>query len=249
MTATRTPAVAGALAGSWYAPNPGGGTDQIVFTFLADGTFLIADKGTTARDPTGQSGLEWGTYTWNSGTGALALSIQVNTDLQWGLSNAGSLRAQVTGNTLTLTTGDGVMTIQSVPVGSATAASVPSTTTGTAAADVLVGTALGDTLTGLGGNDNLDGGAGVDTAVYTSARSNYTVTRTATGFTVLDKTGAEGTDTLVNMERLKFSDTKVALDIGGNAGSTAKILGAVFGRASLTNKDYVGIGLGLLDGA
>ena len=37
------------------------------------------------------------------------------------------------------------------------------------------------------------------------------------------------------------------MDINGNAGATAKILGAVFGKDSLTNKQYVGIGLNLLD--
>ena len=120
--------------------------------------------------------------------------------------------------------------------------------TGTAGADRFVGTAGADFFSGLGGNDVIDGGAGLDTAGYVSTRSNYTVTRTATGFTVLDKTGAEGTDTLTNVERLKFSDIKLALDISGNAGTTAKILGAVFGRASVATKEYVGIGLGLLDG-
>ena len=78
-----------ALLGSWYAANPGGGTDQIVFTFLANGTFLIADKGTAARDPSGQSGLEWGSYTWDASTGAYSATYTINTDGQWGLSNSG----------------------------------------------------------------------------------------------------------------------------------------------------------------
>ncbi|MBI2770817.1 MAG: hypothetical protein HYX47_14415 [Burkholderiales bacterium] len=251
MTATRTPAVAGALAGSWYAPNPGGGTDQIVFTFLADGTFLVADKGTTARDPTGQSGLEWGTYTWNSTTGALALSVQVNTDGQWGLSNTGSLRAQVSGSTLTLTTGEGVMTIQRVPVGSATVAVTTGITlTGSAAADTLAGSALADTFTGLGGNDVIDGGTGIDTAIYSTARANYSITRTSSGFSVANPSGTEGTDTLSNMERLRFSDQSVALDMGvaQAAGQTQLLLGAVLGRALLATKTpLLGTVIGLFD--
>jgi FG-GAP-like repeat/RTX calcium-binding nonapeptide repeat (4 copies) len=120
--------------------------------------------------------------------------------------------------------------------------------TGTALADRIVGRTGNDRLIGQAGNDTLDGGGGIDTSVYSSARANYTVTRIATGFTVLDRIRAEGLDTLANVERLKFSDTKVALDIAGNAGTTAKILGAVFGRASVAIKEYVGIGLGLLDG-
>jgi len=58
---------------------------------------------------------------------------------------------------------------------------------------------------------------------------------------------AEGTDTLVNIERLQFSDVSVALDLSGNAGTTARILGAVFGPEGLAIKQYVGIGLQLLD--
>ena len=60
--------------------------------------------------------------------------------------------------------------------------------------------------------------------------------------------GLDGTDTLTRVERLQFSDMKVAFDLDGFAGITAKILGAVFGRESVANLQYVGIGLGLLDG-
>jgi len=40
----------------------------------------------------------------------------------------------------------------------------------------------------------------------------------------------------------------VALDLDGNAGTTAKTLGAVFGAASVSIPQYVGIGLALMDG-
>jgi serralysin len=49
------------------------------------------------------------------------------------------------------------------------------------------------------------------------------------------------------VERLKFTDKSIALDTNGNAGTTAKILGAVFGKESVNNKNYVGIGLHFLD--
>ncbi len=39
----------------------------------------------------------------------------------------------------------------------------------------------------------------------------------------------------------------MALDLNGNAGIVAKILGAVFGRAAVTNKQFVGIGLSYID--
>jgi hypothetical protein len=54
-------------------------------------------------------------------------------------------------------------------------------------------------------------------------------------------------DYLVDIDRVLFKDTSMALDINGNAGTTAKILGAVFGKDSLANKQYVGIGLSFLD--
>jgi hypothetical protein len=136
--------------------------------------------------------------------------------------------------------------------------------TGTAYDDVLVGNdaanrlaagAGNDRLEGRGGNDyltgglgddTLTGGDGVDTAVYHAGRDGYTLGRTAGGFTV---SGADaGTDSLAGIERAWFSDRKVALDLDGNAGTAAKILGAVFGASSVQNGTAVGICLSLLDG-
>ena len=54
-------------------------------------------------------------------------------------------------------------------------------------------------------------------------------------------------DTLVNVERLSFNDTRVALDLDGHAGSTAKLLGAFLGSAGVSNKSFVGLGLQYLD--
>ncbi len=56
-----------------------------------------------------------------------------------------------------------------------------------------------------------------------------------------------GTDALVGIERLLFSDTRLALDLDGHAGQTAKLLGAVFGAASMAHQQFVGIGLSFLD--
>ena len=113
--------------------------------------------------------------------------------------------------------------------------------------DTLIGGTGNDILVGGLGNDTLTGGAGIDTAVYSSALSNYTITKNTNGFTVTDKTGTEGTDTLTNIDRLHFSDVNVALDLNGNAGQVAKILGAVFGSGAVSNQLYVGIGLSYLD--
>jgi len=120
--------------------------------------------------------------------------------------------------------------------------------TGSDAPNRLEGGFGNDFLTGAGGNDTLDGGAGVDLATYAAARSHYMVALNDGKVTVTDTAGAEGTDTLTGVERLGFVDTKLALDIAGNAGTVAKVIGAVFGSAMVANKIYVGAGLEMLDG-
>ena len=112
--------------------------------------------------------------------------------------------------------------------------------------DTLTGNSSNNVLTGGAGNDLLSGGAGVDTAGYSGIRSAYKVTKTTAGFTVSG--GTDGTDTITGIERLLFSNTNLALDLDAAAGKTAKILGAVFGATSISNKVYEGIGIGLLDG-
>ncbi|WP_322993544.1 hypothetical protein [Limnohabitans sp.] len=51
-----------------------------------------------------------------------------------------------------------------------------------------------------------------------------------------------------SIERLSFANRQVALDLNGNAGSVARVIGAVFGEATvLARPDYVGIGLYYMD--
>ncbi len=105
-----------------------------------------------------------------------------------------------------------------------------------------------DLMTGGAGNDVLYGGAGIDTAVFSGNRANFSLAPSGGNYVVTDRSGVEGTDTLVSVERVRFADTNVAIDMSGAAGTTAKTLGAVFGKAAVANKEYVGIGLNLLDG-
>jgi hypothetical protein len=96
--------------------------------------------------------------------------------------------------------------------------------------------------------DALDG---IDTiSLGTSKQHEYTIAHAADGAYHVDSvSGASGIlkATFYNVERLIFSDQKLALDLNGNAGSVAKILGAVFGAAAVARPDFVGIGLSLLD--
>ncbi|NVP56616.1 cadherin domain-containing protein [Mycoplana rhizolycopersici] len=85
---------------------------------------------------------------------------------------------------------------------------------GSAGTDSYTGTKYDDTIRGNGGNDVLDGGTGKDVAVYSGAKSNYTLTKNADGtVTVKDnRSGAnDGRDTLKNIEIAKFSDGSVDL--------------------------------------
>ncbi len=94
----------------------------------------------------------------------------------------------------------------------------------------------------------LDGGLGLDTSVYNAASSAFTLTKVQGSDTFkLTSSTAGIQDSLANIERLRFTDKSVALDLNGNAGATAKILGAVFGAKEVSNKTYAGIGLNLLD--
>jgi Ca2+-binding RTX toxin-like protein len=115
--------------------------------------------------------------------------------------------------------------------------------------DDIFGGGGNDSLIGGPGNDQITGGDGIDTVQLSGNWSNYTIALDRSSATIFDKIASnDGTDQLNEVERLKFSDKSIAIDLTGNAGTTAKILGAVMGKDSLQNKTYVGIGLNLLDG-
>ena len=114
----------------------------------------------------------------------------------------------------------------------------------------LVGTPTNDSFTSGPGSDSINGAGGIDTVLYSGARTSYTFARTATGLTVTDKTGATGTDTLQNVERLKFFDGALAFDTGltQSAGETQLLLGAVLGKDLLaTKKPLIGAAIDLFD--
>lgn len=75
--------------------------------------------------------------------------------------------------------------------------------------DVLSGFAGKDTFQGLGGNDVLNGYSGTDTAVYSGNSNNYTTD--VNGATISVRSSNEGTDTLHNVELLKFADETVSI--------------------------------------
>ncbi len=111
--------------------------------------------------------------------------------------------------------------------------------------NLLTGNEGNNLLKGMGGNDTLDGAAGLDTAQYTGKYSDYTVVLGSGGggagaTTVTDKTAnRDGADSLSNIERLQFSDSRLALDMGATqAGGKAVLMMAV---ATSLGKDFVGV--------
>jgi serralysin len=135
--------------------------------------------------------------------------------------------------------------------------SVPSSQLQTATNPIAL-TVPNATVHTTGANDLVTGLSGINTVVYTGLLSQYSIGNNGQIQVQDSVAGRDGIDTLVNIERIKFSDRSVAFDLNpsftadvtGNAGVVAKILGAVFGADSIAaHPDFVGIGLGFADAA
>jgi serralysin len=99
---------------------------------------------------------------------------------------------------------------------------------GSAYADFFIGSGANNSFRGNLGNDSIDGGGGVDTAYYSGSPANYTILRNTDGTITLS--GADGSDTLLNIERLVIGVTQIAIDIDGNAGKAYRLYQAAFDR-------------------
>jgi hypothetical protein len=90
---------------------------------------------------------------------------------------------------------------------------------GFAGSDIIRAGAGDDRIGADAGSDVIDGGTGFDTVIYKGAYTNYRIERTGDGWTIADKKGTDGTDTMKNVERVYFSDKDLALirpdDTGG----------------------------------
>lgn len=120
--------------------------------------------------------------------------------------------------------------------------------------DQVLGGTGNDRFVGYASNDYFDGRSGVDTAVYRGKVRDYTLSSSS----VIDRTdplqsntllatlitdassNRDGIDTLINVERLEFSDAVIAYDIakGSNAGDAYRLYKAAFDRIP----DPVGLG-------
>lgn len=98
----------------------------------------------------------------------------------------------------------------------------------------LTGDGLANRFSPGAGNNAIDGMGGIDTVAYAGTSSNFTIERGVYGVGVTDKSGALGTDNLVNVERIQFADGWKAIDIHGIGGQVYRLYEAVFGRPSDT---------------
>lgn len=93
----------------------------------------------------------------------------------------------------------------------------------------------------------LYGGAGFNTAVYAGKRAQFTITHSASNVVVVtDSKGAEGQDTLADIQQLRFADGGVILGIGGSYTTVAKVVVASTGTTGLSNAANAGTALRLL---
>lgn len=114
--------------------------------------------------------------------------------------------------------------------------------------DKTVSLVVNDTIKGSPGIDFFDGGLGLDTVVYSGPQERYTINKTGNRYVVSEPTGSDDTDYLSNIERLQFSNGKVALDVeNGNAGEAAKLIGALLGPTYVKDKALAGVVINLLD--
>jgi hypothetical protein len=104
-----------------------------------------------------------------------------------------------------------------------------------------------DTYSNTAGSDTFDGGPGIDTVVYDNKQAAYVIQPESAGIGVRSVNYSEGSDWLLNVERLQFKDVNLAFDMDGHAGVAVKTLGLVFGPAVATIPAYVGICLDRLD--
>lgn len=84
---------------------------------------------------------------------------------------------------------------------------------GSSGVDTYTGTEFDDIITGAGADDVLDGGGGNDTAIFSGNFADYVITKNANGS--IRVVGADGSDTLRNIESLQFDDQTVSAPVNG----------------------------------
>ena len=104
--------------------------------------------------------------------------------------------------------------------------------------DLLMGSESSDAFEPSAGNDTLNGLGGLDSAAYGGNVNDYKLVFSDAGIVVTGVTAAEGTDTLVSIERLNFADKTIDIGMQTNAAQVFRLYDAAFNRGA----DEAGLG-------
>lgn len=196
-------------------------------------TITIADKAinTTYQDKTGTT----------SGTGTGAKFDVTKTDGVYSVVVDTAGTGYVAGDTITLLgTGLGgtvannlIITVATVGAGGAIATfgAVGTGRVGDGTVDVQV---------------DVTGTADIDTYVVDGASTEFTVTKTDDGITLVSTLATNVSFSLADHERVVFNDTAIAYDAADRAGDVYALLAAALGEADVT-AEFTGIGISLAD--
>ena len=86
------------IVGSWHVGAPDN-SSGVVVTFLSNGYYFEADDGDHNGSSTSQKGVDIGTYSWDSLTGAFSATKLVDSNGSWGITEDMCNKMQVSGNT------------------------------------------------------------------------------------------------------------------------------------------------------
>jgi serralysin len=122
---------------------------------------------------------------------------------------------------------------------------------GTAGADKITANDGNDFITAGAGDDDIRGGNGIDTLALSGARAGYSINiYDSTTLNGRVKAGAgltDGRDDIQGVERLKFTDIALALDLAGNAATVVKVVGAIYGAGFVQDEAIIGSFLDSVD--
>lgn len=98
--------------------------------------------------------------------------------------------------------------------------------------DNILGNEIDNILIGGKGNDILNGGLGLDTASYNLSRENFVLSKDTNSVIIRDTLqNRNGTDTLISIERIDFTDGDLIFDVSSaNAPAAYRLYGGAFDR-------------------
>jgi hypothetical protein len=99
------------LIGSWYGTNLGFAQSTVVLTFVNDTTFFHAEDGSSVSDPTGQDGMERGTYTWTTNTWTPTVTVDTNGEWGWSSGSGTPVPYSISNNVITFGTGTNTVSL------------------------------------------------------------------------------------------------------------------------------------------